>query len=388
MLGMKRWIERGFSLIAVALVVILMIWFGVGRGRPARADVSPPLAVPVTAGVAALRDMPVFVRGIGNVQAFNAVLVKSRVDGQIMQVHFTEGQEVKAGDPLFQIDSRPFQAALAQAEAARERDQALLRAAQLDLERYSRLVGPGWQTRQSYDNQKAAVEQLQGAIKGDEAQIETAKLNLTYADIRSPIAGRTGARLVDLGNLIQASQGTGLVSITQLKPIYVSFTVPQDHVDQLRQNQSREKEGGGLPVLAYASDDKTLLARGRLSLIDNQIDAATGTIRLKAVFDNADERLWPGEFVSARVVLSQRKDIVTVPAQTVMQGPNGAFLYVIKPDDTVEQRPVQLGSIQDGLAFLEKGLAAGERVVVEGQYRLTNGVRVKIDQPKQTESSG
>jgi membrane fusion protein, multidrug efflux system len=349
-------------------------FIGARQGPP-----PPPPAIPVTAGAAAVQNIPVYVRGLGTVQAFQMVTVRTRVDGQITKVSFTEGQEVKAGDPLFQIDPRPFQAALTQAQAMKQRDEAQLQGAQLDLERYAKLLPSGFQTRQQYDQQVATVGQLKGSLAADEAQIDAAQLNLQYADIRSPIDGRTGARLVDLGNFVQAGQSTALVSITQLKPIFVSFTVPQDHLVDIRANQAR----GALDVEAYASDDKTLLSRGKLSLIDNQVDTTTGTIHLKATFDNVDERLWPGEFVSARLVLAVREQAVVVPAQTVMQGPQGAYIYVIRPDQTVERRVVQVASIQDNLAVLEKGLANGERVVVDGQYRLTEGARVNPQQDNQ-----
>jgi membrane fusion protein, multidrug efflux system len=339
----------------------------------------PPPAIPVTAGAAAVQDIPVYVRGLGTVQAFQSVTVRTRVDGQITKVLFTEGQEVKAGDPLFEIDPRPFQAALTQAQAMKQRDEAQLQGAQLDLDRYAKLLPSGFQTRQQYDQQTATVGQLKGSIAADDAQIETARLNLQYTDIRSPIDGRTGARLVDLGNFVQAGQSTALVTIAQLKPIFVSFTVPQDHLVDIRANQAR----GALDVEAYASDDKTLLSRGKLSLIDNQVDTTTGTIHLKATFDNVDERLWPGEFVSARLIISVRAQAVVVPAQTVMQGPQGAYIYVIKPDQTVERRVVQVAGIQDNLAVLEKGLANGERVVVDGQYRLIDGARVNPQQDNQ-----
>jgi membrane fusion protein, multidrug efflux system len=335
-----------------------------------------PPAVPVTAGAAATQNVPVYVRGLGTVQAFQMVTVRTRVDGQITKVLFTEGQEVKSGDPLFEIDPRPFQAALTQAQAAKQRDEAQLQGAQLDLERYAKLLPSGFQTRQQYDQQIATVGQLKGTIAADEAQIENATLNLQYTDIRSPIDGRTGARLVDLGNFVQAGQGTALVTIAQLKPIFVSFTVPQDHLVDIRANQAR----GALDVEAYASDDKTLLSRGKLSLIDNQVDTTTGTIHLKATFDNTDERLWPGEFVSARLILAVRQDAVVVPAQTVMQGPQGAYIYVIKPDQTVDRRTVEVAATQDNLAVIGKGLARGERVVVDGQYRLTQGAKVNVRQ--------
>src|SRR5712692_7800217 len=281
--------------------------------------------IPVTGGTVQVADVPVFLNAIGTVQAYNMVTIKSRVDGQIVRVDFTEGQEVKAGAPLLQIDPRPFQAALEQAQATKEKDEAQLVSAQSDLTRWAELVPQGVKSRQTYDQQKALVAQLQASIRGDEAQISTARLNLGYADIRSPIDGRLGARLVDAGNMVRATDATGLVTLTQLKPIFVSFTLAQDNIDRLREQQAKAP----LEVRAFASDAKTLLAEGKLTLIDNAIDQTTGTIRLKATFANNDERLWPGEFVNARVVLSIRKAVPTVPAQTVQDGPSGHYAYVI-----------------------------------------------------------
>jgi multidrug efflux system membrane fusion protein len=366
------------GLSALAALAGCGLWYAATLPAESAGPPPAPPAIPVTAGTAETQDVPVYVRGLGNVQAFNLVTVKTRVDGQVMKVLFTEGQEVKAGDPLFEIDPRPFQAALDQAEGTKQKDLAQLHGAQLDLERFGKLVGQGYQTRQSFDNQRALVEQLQGAVKSDDALIETAKLNLGYAEIRSPIDGRTGARQVDLGNFVQANQNTPLVLVAQLKPIFVSFTVPQEAFEEIRRNQA----AGPLKVVAYASDDKTALSDGTLTLIDNRIDTATGTAHLKATFANADERLWPGEFVNARLIVATRKDAVTVPVQTVMQGPDGAYLYVIKPDDTVERRQVQVLANQDDLAVIGKGLTKGERVVVEGQYRLTTGAKAKIEAPQ------
>jgi multidrug efflux system membrane fusion protein len=360
--------------VIIALAAIVVIWrLSSGTEAPQAAAQPTPPGIPVTAGTVVAQDVPVFLHAIGTVQAYNSVAVKSRVDGQIVKIDFKEGQDVKQGEPLIQIDPRPFQATLEQAQAAKQKDEAQLAGAQLDLERYEKLLGSGYQTRQSYDNQKALVAQLQAAIKGDEAQINTAKLNLSYADIRSPIDGRLGARLVDKGNLVHASDNTPLVTITEVKPIFVSFTVPQVNFDDLRENQSKAP----LTVLAYSGDGQKQLAEGKLTLIDNAIDQSTGTIHLKARFDNNDERLWPGEFVNLRVILSTRHNAATVPSRTVQEGPNGHYAYVIKPDNTVERRAVEVASIQDGLAVVTKGLASGERVVVDGQYRLTDGARVK-----------
>jgi membrane fusion protein, multidrug efflux system len=368
-------VRRGIGAAMLIAAVALVIWwhsFG-GNGPQATAQMPAP-AVPVTAGTVVAQNMPVYLQGIGTVQAYNMVSIKSRVDGQIVNVDFKEGQEVKQGDPLFQIDARPYQAALEQAQATQQKDKAQLAGAKLDLERYSKLLGTGYQTRQSYDNQTALVAQIEAAIRGDQAAIDNARLNLDYADIRSPIDGRLGARLVDKGNLVHANDNTALVTITEIKPIFVSFTLPQEMLDEIRQEQQKAP----LVVRAYSSDGSTLLSAGKLTLIDNSIDQATGTIHLKARFDNQDERLWPGEFVSLRVILKVRPNVATVPAQTVQEGPSGHFAYVIKTDDTVERRTVEVAAIQDGIAVVSKGLTPGERVVVDGQYRLTQGARVKI----------
>ncbi len=370
---------------AIVAAAALAVFAAAGLPRvfvpstPAAAQ-TPPAGgpgIPVTEGTVAVADVPVFLNAIGAVQASNMVTIKSRVDGQIMRVDFTEGQEIKAGAPLLQIDPRPFQAILEQAQAAKEKDEAQLASAQGDLTRSASLVGSGYRAVQTYDQQKATVGQLQAAIKGDEAQINTAKLNLGYADIRSPINGRLGARLVDIGNMVRATDATGLVTITQLKPIFVSFTLAQENAHKIRERQA----AAPLEVMAIGGDNKTALATGKLTLIDNAIDPTTGTIRLKATFANDDERLWPGEFVNVRVILSVRKGVPTVPAQTVQDGPNGRYAYVIKDDSTVERRDVEVAAVQDGIAVVTKGLSPGEKVVVDGQYRLTKGARVRIAPP-------
>ncbi len=345
-------------------------------GPAAAAEAPPPAAnqgIPVTAGTVVAADVPVLLNAIGSVQAFNMVTIKSRVDGQITKVEFTEGQEIKAGAPLIQIDPRPFQAALEQAQATREKDEAQLASAQQDLVRWAELLPQGVKSRQTYDQQKALVAQLQASVKADQAQIDNAKINLGFTDIRSPISGRLGARLVDAGNMVRATDAAGLVTVAQLKPIIVSFTVAQESAHKVRERQAVAP----LEVVAYGHDNTTLLAKGELTLIDNTIDQTTGTIRLKASFANDDERLWPGEFVNVRLILNTRKGVPTVPAQTVQDGPTGYYAYVIKDDDTVEMRQVEVAAVQDGIAVIGKGLSAGEKVVVEGQYRLTEGARVR-----------
>src|SRR6516165_4629333 len=310
-----------FALVAMAV----FLWLRVEKRGPQAVAQTAGQAIPVTAGTVAVEDVPVFLHSIGTVQAYNSVAIKSRVDGQIVEVDFKEGQNVKEGDLLFQIDPRSYQAALEQAQATRQKDEANLVGAQTDLDRYEKLLTPGWQTRQSYDQQKAQVAQLQASIKGDAAQIDAAKINLGYTEIRSPIDGRLGARLVDKGNIVHANDNTALVMITELKPIFVSFTLPQETLDEVHV----QNEQAPLLVRAYNGDGKKQLAEGKLTLIDNMIDQATGTIHLKARFDNDDERLWPGEFVSLRVVLTTRRGVATVPQQTVQQGPNGHYAYII-----------------------------------------------------------
>jgi membrane fusion protein, multidrug efflux system len=369
----------GAAALLIGLVVagyIVINQMGRDKARAAASATGQP-AVPVTIAIAEARDVPVVIRGLGNVQAYKTVAIRSRVEGQIVKISFEEGQNVKVGDQLFQIDPRPFQAMLDQANANLKKDEAQLEGAQLDLERYGKLVPTGFQSKQSWDQQKATVDSLRASIDADKAQIDNAKLNLSFADIRSPIDGRTGQRLVDLGNMVQANQNTTLVSITQIKPIFVNFTVPQFANHNLRKNQAKQP----LTVIAYSADDSYKLAEGELTLIDNQIEAQTGTLRLKATFANTDEQLWPGEFVNVRLELSMRKDAVTVPQRVVMQGANGAYAYVIKPDNTAERRVIEIESTQDGYTVISKGLAVGEKVVLDGQYRLSNGSPVRIDQP-------
>jgi len=370
---MKKY--RLVAMVAVLLAAGLGGWFGLGRRtEPAVAAPTGGPLVPVSAASAKAENVPIFAEGLGTVQTINSVNVKSRIDGQIEKVFFTDGQEVTQGDLLFLIDPRPYQAALDQAQANRERDEAQLQGAELNLDRYSKLVGSGFQTRQSYDDQKATVAQLKATLKADQAAIETAQINLQYATIRAPITGRTGKLMVDAGNYIQTGTGTTLVSLTQIKPIYVDFSLAQTLLDQIRQAQAKQP----LTVKTYSGETKEFLAQGKLRFIDNHVDTATGTIALQGIFDNADERLWPGEFVTVRLIIGTRPDAITVPAQTVMAGSNGDYVYVIKPGDTVERRQVTVLSRQDGLAVIGTGLAAGERVVTDGQYRLANNVRVKI----------
>ena len=352
------------------------LWATRDRGAPATAQ-EPAPPIPATVGVVTAQDMPVLLHGIGTVQAFNTIAIKSRVDGTIVRVDFTEGQEVEAGAVLFEIDPRPYRAALNQAKAAKAQHTAQLESAQLDFERSSKLISRGFQTQQSFDQQRATVGQLNAALEGDQAQIETAELNLEYANIRAPISGRLGARLVDIGNLVRAGEAAPLVMMTQVRPVFVTFTLPQQNFEDVRDRQLKAP----LLVKAYASDDTRELSTGRLTLIDNAIDQLTGTIRLKAQFENAEERLWPGQFVNVRVVLDTRHAVPTVPAQAVQDGPDGPIIYVVERGDTVRRKKIEVAAVQDGVAAVTQGLQPGERVVVNGQFRLTEGARISAAPP-------
>jgi multidrug efflux system membrane fusion protein len=339
----------------------------------ARGELPP---VPVVAGVVAEKDVPIYLDGLGIVQAFNTVTVHVRVDGQLQKVAFVEGQDVRAGDLLAQIDPAPFQTALDQAVAKQGQDEAQLANAKVDLKRYADLLANEGVTQQVFDTQAALVNQLEAAVKADQAAIESAKVQLAYTTIVSPIDGRTGLRRVDQGNMVHAADATGLVVITQLKPISVVVTLSAWMLGQI---QKQTAAGAELTVLAVDSGDTNLLGTGKLAVIDNQIDTSTSNLKLKATFPNTDLRLWPGQFVNARLLVSVLQGRAVVPAAVVQRGPEGSsFAFVIKDDQTVEIRPVKVAQIDQGEALIEDGLHPGERVVVDGQYRLQRGSRIKL----------
>jgi multidrug efflux system membrane fusion protein len=331
----------------------------------------PP--VPVLTGLAETKDVPIYLNGLGNVQGFNSVTIRSRVDGQLEKIAFLEGQEVQAGQLLAQIDPRPFQAALDQALARRKQNEALLANAKRDLTRDLALLAEKAGTAQKADTQQALVEQLEATLKSDDAAIEAASVQLGYATIRSPINGRAGIRLVDEGNVVRAQDASGLVVITQMQPVSVVFTLPEQQLPTIRS----ESEKSSLPVLAVGRDNATVLTEGTLSVIDNQIDPGTGTIRLKATFPNTDLKLWPGQFINVRLRVAIRPGATVVPAQVVQQGPVGTFAFVVGKEGIAELRPLQVARIEDGLALIDSGLQPGERVVVDGQYRLQPGSKVR-----------
>src|SRR6266404_2258247 len=341
--------------------------------KPAAAPATPP-AVPVVAGVVRSQQVPIYLRGVGTVIAYNTDVVRSQIQGQLTQITFTEGQTVKVGDLLAQIDPRPYQAQLDQMMANRDRDQAQLANAIANLGRYTELQSKGYATPQLSDTQKAQVAQLQSAIKADEALIEQAEVQLSYASLTSPISGVTGVRQIDVGNIIHPTDPNGLVVVTQIEPISLIFTLPETYLPEIQQQQ--EKTKGPLAVLAYSQDGTIKLDEGTLGLVNNQILQTTGSIQLKANFPNKAHRLWPGELVNARLLVDTRHNGLTVPASVVQQGSNGAYAYVINPDTSVEVRPVKVAQVSDGQALIESGLKANEQVVVDGQYKLQAGTHV------------
>jgi multidrug efflux system membrane fusion protein len=322
--------------------------------------------------------VPVYLEGLGTVQAFYTVTATARVDGQIQKIGFTEGQEVKKGALLAQIDPRPYQAALGVAIATRDKDRAQLANARLDLERYELLAPADLASKQTVDTQRALLAQLQAQVQGDAAAVDSARTQLDYTSITSPINGRTGIRLVDPGNNVHASDTTGIVVVTQLQPISIIFSLPEESFAQLNAALQR----GPVPVTALAREGREELDRGTVSLIDNQIDQNTGTIRVKATLPNSRRRLWPGEFVNVQVLTATRHQVLTMPVSALERGPDGMFTYLVRPDSTVAVAPLTTAEENGGLVVIEKGLAAGEKVVASNQYRLQPGSRVRANEPR------
>jgi len=333
----------------------------------------PPPAVPVVAGTVHQGDVPIYLRGVGTVIAYNNVIVRSQITGQIVKIAFNQGQTVHQGDPLAQIDPRPYQAQLDQAIANRDRDQAQLVNAQANLDRYTSLYQKGYASTQLVETQNAQLAQLQAMVKSDEGVIEQARTNLSYTNLTAPIDGVSGIRQIDIGNIIHPTDPNGLVDVTQIQPISLIFSLPQTDFVEIQQEMAR----GPLVVLAYSQDDKNKLDEGKLDLIDNQIVQTTGTIRLRASFPNAQHMLWPGELIDARLLLETRHDGLTIPAPAVQQGPSGSFVWVIGPDESVQTRPVVVSQISEGQALIDSGLQANEKIVVQGQYRLVAGTHVR-----------
>jgi membrane fusion protein, multidrug efflux system len=340
-------------------------------GAPAATRAAP--AIPVIAAEVRRADVPIFLSGLGTVQALNSVLVKSRVDGQIKKINFTEGQDVHAGDVLVEIDPDPYQAALNQAQANKLRDEAQLENARLDLNRFTRLAATGAVSSQQLDTTRALVKQLEASIQSDQATIYSAQIQLDYSRIRSPLDGRAGTRLIDAGNMVKATDTGGIVIINQLDPIFVTFPLPADTLPAIRTATAQ----GTIKVSAEDSAGKSL-ATGKLSVIDNQINPNTATINFKAIFENASHVLWPGQFVNVRVEIDVRHDVVAVPITVVQQGPSGPYAFVVGPDRMVQKRMIKVGVTNKTTAVIDSGLDAGEMVVTDGQYRIQAGSRVEF----------
>jgi multidrug efflux system membrane fusion protein len=358
---------------AAGVAVLIAAAIGLWRwSEPAPRTASQAPAVPVTVATAARRDVPIFLQGIGTMQASNTIAVRSQIDGKLQSVDFVEGQEVHKGDTLAVIDPRALRAALDQTVAKKAEDQAQLSTAQKDLERFKTLALKNVETQQNLDAQQGKVDQLKATIDADQGAIESAQTQLSYATITAPIDGRVGFRQVDAGNIIHANDPNPLTVLTLIHPVVATFTLPQKDLADVRAAMS----SGTVPVIAFDQDNVRQLAAGKLLLVDNQIDQTTSTIRLKATFPNTDDLLWPGEFVHLRVQVDTRMGAVTIPAVALQRGPQGTFTWVIKPDNTAEQRPIDAALVNDEVAIVTKGLAADERVVVNGQYRLQAGSRV------------
>jgi multidrug efflux system membrane fusion protein len=383
-MSLASW-KRRILLLVLAAAGVAGLWAGVERNDSAPAASAPQAgasAVPITEGQAETRDVPIWLSGIGSVQPLNAVTVKVRVDGQLDRVAFTEGQDVHKGDVLAQIDPRPFRAQLKQVQANKAKDEAQLANARLDQERSTRLEAKGVASKQTLDTQRSQVAALEAAVEADQAAIEMAQLQLEFSTITAPLSGRTGLRLVDPGTVVHASDANGLVTVTQMQPIAVLFTVSQDELPEVL---AATAEGDPM-VVAYTRGGERPLATGKLVFVDNQVDQATGHIKLKALFDNTNRALWPGEFIDARVQIATVAAATVVPVKAVERGQNGTYVYRIKPDDTVEVCPVTVRHVDEGVAIIADGVAPGDRIVVDGQYRLLPGAR--IEPHKATAASG
>jgi multidrug efflux system membrane fusion protein len=381
--------KRRLFWLTVAGVVVLAVsgavvtWRHMSAQAQQAAAKQPPPPLPVTVARVVRKDVAVYLEALGTVQALNTIAIRTQVDGKLQSVNYIEGQEVRQGDTLAIIDPRPFQAALDQAVAKKAQDQAMLVAAEKDLVRFKTLVARHFETQQNVDTQQAKVDQLKASIDADQAAIEGAQTQFSYTTITAPIDGKVGFRQVDAGNIVHASDATPLTVLTQVRPSVAVFTLPQKNLTDIYEATLR----GPVQVLAYDQDNVRQLASGVLLLIDNQIDQATSTIRLKAKFPNDDNRLWPGQFVRVRILAETSKGAVTIPTAAVQRGPLGQYTWVVKDNDTVEQRPVETTMISTDISIATKGLSEGERVVINGQYRLQQGTRVDAKSPASADAA-
>jgi membrane fusion protein, multidrug efflux system len=383
--------RRWWAAAGMVAVIGYFGWQGLGfsttstpaRGREPKLQQPAISPAPVRTAIVEKKDFPLHLTGLGTVQPTNIVTVRSRVDGQIEKVAFEEGQMVNEGDLLVQIDAAPFQAALNQAIAKHAQDQASLINAQQDLQRTTVLANQGNATQQLLDQRIALVAQLTAQIQADQATIESARIQLAYTTIRSPLTGRVGFRLVDRGNIVHANDQNGMLIITQLQPISVIFTAPEQQLPDI----SAALKSGPLSVTAFSSDAQKLLGEGTLSLIDNQVDTASGTVRLKASFNNDDKALWPGLSVATRLLVGTHRNAIVVPDTAVQRGPNGLFAYVVMKDNTAQMRPLNVARIEDGNALVVAGLSPGEQIVTSGHYRVQPGGPVMVLAPEQSSTN-
>jgi multidrug efflux system membrane fusion protein len=372
--AVKKKVVVSTALLTAALAAGGLLYFTHTQALEKAAAAPAPPKVPIVAATVAQHDVPIYLSGVGTVIAYNTDVVRAQIQGQIISINFTEGQTVHAGDLLAQIDPRPYQALIDQYTGNLERDQAQLINAQANLTRYTTLGDKGWATPQLLETQKAQVGQLQAAVKADQALIDAAKVQLSFTRLTSPIDGVVGIRQIDVGNIISPSTANGLVVVTQLDPVSLIFTLPETVLPQIQQQQQKTKTP--LPVIAYSQDEKVRLDQGVLGLVNNEILQTTGSIQLKANFDNKSRQLWPGQLVNARLLVDTRHNGLTVPAGVVQQGPSGPYAYVVNPDDTVAIRQIKVAQISDGQALIDSGLKANEQVVVDGQYKLQPGAHI------------
>lgn len=373
-----RRMTRSGTILALAAVCSLIVGCtSSADSKQQKAQAAGSRAVSVAIAPVQKQDVPVYLTGLGAVTAFNTANIKSRVDGQIMKVNFQEGQNVKQGESLIEIDPRPYQAQLDQMQAQLFRDEAQLRDAKLNLDRYTTLIPSGSIAQQQVDTQKALADQLEGTVRTDQAQIETAKLNIIYCHITAPFNGRVGLRQVDPGNIIHAADTNPMLILTQLQPIAVIFTLPEDVLP----NVSKHMHQGMLEVDAFSRDDQTKLATGKLQTIDNEIDPTTGTAKLKAVFSNTDNQLWPNQFVNANLLLETRKNSTVIPTAAILRGPQGTFVYAVNPDKTVQDKVVTVSLTQGDTTVITSGVNPGDTVVTDGQDKLQRGSTI---QPRAT----
>jgi membrane fusion protein, multidrug efflux system len=381
----RRRLTWGAAICAAVAIAGFGYWnWSEGSNSARAAKKSGQGPVPVSIATASRQDVPIYLTGLGTVQALFTVAIHAQVDGKLQDVFFKEGQRVKKGDVLAKIDPRLYQAALDQAKARKAMDEAALVAAQKDLVRFQTLVLRNAETQQNLDLQQSKVDQTKASIDADTAAIETAQTNLDYTDIVAPSDGRMGVRLVDPGNIVHASDQTAIAILTQTQPTAVLFTLPAQTLDDVRDAVAK----GPVQVAAYDRDNVRLLSTGTLATIDNQIDQSTATYRLKAMFANADEKLWPGEFVNARLLLQVQKDVVVIPSVAVQRGPEGLFTWVVKTDNTVEPRPIKTATSSDNTTIILSGVNDGERVVTDGQYKLQTNAPVSIVNPRAASAQG